>query len=92
MRFYVWSPVKLIAFTFFTDNLDRFKVFNYGEIKMSWEMKSIHDYFSFQIVMVDDSIWTISMSSNYDEIKMSWEMKSIHDYFSFQIVMVDDSS
>jgi hypothetical protein len=28
---------------------------NYDEMKMSWEIKSIHDDFSFQIVMVVDN-------------------------------------
>jgi hypothetical protein len=28
---------------------------NYDETKLSWEMKSIHDDFSFQFVLVDDS-------------------------------------
>jgi hypothetical protein len=48
---------------FITGNLDPFllivwtisKSSNYDGMKMSWEMKSIHDNFLFQIVMVDDS-------------------------------------
>jgi hypothetical protein len=56
-------PLDGIFKTFLTDNLNLFlqtiwtlsKSSNYDGIKMSWKIKSIHDDFSFQIVIIDDS-------------------------------------